>query len=49
MFAGGNKVAESVIELLLDGCLIQENYRTLNGAYAGKSMLFDGIYVPKPL
>lgn len=33
----GKKAGDSKIELILDSCIILENYKTANGAYSGKS------------
>jgi tetratricopeptide (TPR) repeat protein len=38
VYVNGKKVAESHIQNLLEGCLILENYHTLSGGFAGKSM-----------
>jgi hypothetical protein len=40
----GKKAGDSKIELILDSCIILENWKSMNGAYAGKSFnTYNGI------
>jgi tetratricopeptide (TPR) repeat protein len=43
VFSGGQKIARSSIQAILDDCVVFENYATLDGRYAGKSL---NIWIP---